>query len=231
MHKIKTSIKDQLKKDLWPELHPLLDTISFEFVMDEVQKSIKEGRKVYPSPQLLFRAFALTPVNDVKVVILGQDPYPKGEATGLAFGVEDRAIPASLRNIYRELCDQFNHNVSMDDFDFSLESWAKQGVLLVNSSFTVEHGRPGSHGKLWDFILKDMFRIIKYRSPKAISLLMGKHAQSYSKFIDGEVIYTPHPAAESYSGGTSGFFGSGCFYQINDSLKVKGIEPIDWFKK
>jgi uracil-DNA glycosylase len=225
---MREAIKQMLKDQLWDELHPELDTISFDLAITRIEENVKSGKEVYPPPAAMFSAYQYVDPKDIKVVIIGQDPYHNGQANGMAFAVNKKPIPPSLRNIYKELCDEFDHRPNMDEFDFSLEHWAKQGVLLLNTSFTVVEKQPASHRGLWDFILHPTFRLIKWNSPKAIHVLWGKHAQGYTKYIDGAVIQAAHPAAEAY--GNAGFFGCGHFYQINERLKARGEEPIDWFK-
>jgi uracil-DNA glycosylase len=215
-----------LKKDLWELLHHQLESVNMELVHAKIGQDIGNGKEVYPSPYQLFRAYRYMEPQDVKVVILGQDPYPKGEAIGLAFGVDTPKIPASLRNIYKELCNQFNH--VPEEFDYSLEHWAKQGVLLLNTSLTVREGSPGSHDGLWDFLIKDTLRVINQEAPRAIHLLWGKHAKSYKQYINGAVLEAAHPAAEGYRG-NAGFYGCGHFYEVNERLKSLGLDTIDWF--
>jgi len=222
------ALKDLFKRSLWGELHNQLDPPGFTNFVQRLEKDIPTGKEIYPSPTNIFAAYELVKPEDVKVVILGQDPYHNGRAIGLSFGVNGSPIPPSLRNIYKELCDEFDHRPDVNDFDFSLEHWADQGVLLLNTSLTVLAKNPGSHKGLWDFLIKDTFRIIKYRSPHAIYLLWGKYAQGYSQYIDGQCLYAAHPAAEAY--GNAGFFGCGHFYEVNERLKVRGEKPIDWFK-
>lgn len=223
----KKQLDEILKKDLWSELHHHLDSINMELVHAKIGQDIGNGKDVYPSPYQLFRAYRYVAPQDVKVVILGQDPYPKGEAIGLAFGVDTDKIPTSLRTIYKELCDEFNH--TPEQFDYSLEHWAEQGVLLLNTSLTVRHGAPGSHEGLWDFLIRDTLRVINQESPAAIHLLWGKHAKSYKQYIHGAVLEAAHPAAEAYGGGNAGFYGCGHFYQVNERLKALGLGAIDWF--
>ena len=215
-----------LKDQLWEELHPQLDTINMQLALLKVMEDSEKGKEVYPPPTQTFRALEYVQPEDVKVVILGQDPYHNGQANGMAFAVNRKPIPPSLRNIYKELCDEYNH--VPDEFDYSLEHWAEQGVLLLNTSFTVPEKSPSAHAGSWDFMVNEIFRVLSMRAPKAIYLLWGKHAKSYSSKVKGAVRMAAHPAAEAY--GSGGFFGCGHFTAANEHLKALGIEPIDWFK-
>jgi len=224
--KKKTTIAQILKDQLWEELHPLVDTISMQLIIDRISADVQKGKEVYPPPTETFRALEYVNPEDIKVVIIGQDPYHNGQANGMAFAVNKKPIPPSLRNIYKELCDEYDH--VPDDFDYSLQHWAEQGVLLLNTSFTVAEKSPGSYAGDWDFMVNEILRTINLKAPKAIFLLWGKHAKSYSSKINGAVRTAAHPAAEAY--GNAGFFGCGHFVAANEHLKALGIEPIDWFK-
>tara|TARA_E500000318_G_scaffold53851_3_gene50157 strand:+ start:1731 stop:2444 length:714 start_codon:yes stop_codon:yes gene_type:complete len=207
----------------WPELESLVDSSQFDFTVEEIKS---KGKKIYPKRQDIFKAFRLCPLNEVQVVILGQDPYHNGQATGLAFGVGHKPIPPSLRIIHKELCAQFDHNQSLDDFDHTLEHWAKQGVLLLNTCLTVEEKTPGAHAGMWDWFVVQVLKMVQERRRHTIFVLWGKHAQKFSKHIDVAVVQSAHPAAEAYSGGNGGFHGNGHFYDINDRIE----KPINWFE-
>lgn len=218
-------MKEKLKSGLWEELHPYLNSPECDQILARMKRDVREGRVVYPSSLDIFNAYKLVSPDDVKVVILGQDPYHNGSATGLAFGVNKTPVPVSLRNIFKELCDEFDHRVSMDDFDFSLNHWGRQGVFLLNTSLTVKKGQPGSYLGMWDFLVIPTLRLIKYRSPNAIYFLWGNYAQRYKEHVGDRVLFAAHPAAESYKS-NAGFFGCGHFYHANQMLDRK----IDWFK-
>lgn len=207
----------------WPELEPLVDSSQFDFTVEEIKS---KGKKIYPKRQDIFKAFRLCPLSEVQVVILGQDPYHNGQATGMAFGVAHKPIPPSLRIIHKELCAQFDHTQSLDDFDHTLEHWAKQGVLLLNTCLTVEEKTPGAHAGMWDWFVVQVLRMVQEKRRKTIFVLWGKHAQKFKKHIDVAVLQSAHPAAEAYSGGNGGFHGNGHFYDINERIE----KPIDWFE-
>lgn len=205
-------------------LGPLFDDPRFE----ETRKSISIqslSNKVYPEKADVFKAFELCQMKDLKVVILGQDPYHNGSATGVAFGVkEGDRIPPSLRIIYKELCSQFDHYP--EEFDYSLQHWGKQGVLLLNTALTVNAKQAGSHSVFWRWWTKEVIKGICEHKRHTIFVLWGKHAQSYKENIPIAVLQSAHPAAEAYSGGSGGFYGNGHFLNINERVSPK----INWFE-
>ena len=176
----------------------------------------------------IFNAFNLTPLTNVKVVIVGQDPYHgKGQANGLSFSVEDFIkIPPSLQNIYKELFTDLRLTSPQSG---NLRNWAKQGVLLLNSSLTVEKGLPGSHqGKGWEVFTSEVLKIINIKKNNIVFILWGKKAQEKGEFLDRNrhlVIESTHPSPFSAH---NGFFGSKPFSKTNDFLSKKKIKPIDW---
>lgn len=206
----------------WEALRPLIDSSQFDFTVEEIKS---KGKKIYPKREDVFKAFRLCPLERVRVVILGQDPYHNGQATGLAFGVAHKPIPPSLRIIHKELCAQFDYNQPIEEFDHTLEHWADQGVLLLNTCLTVEEKTPGAHAGMWDWFVVRVLRIVQDTNRHTIFVLWGKHAQKFKKHIDVAVLQSAHPAAEAYSGGNGGFHGNGHFVDINSR-----VGKIDWFK-
>jgi uracil-DNA glycosylase len=204
-------------------LGPLISDPRFDETREYIVKQ-NSSNTVYPDPDNVFRAFELCSLKDLRVVILGQDPYHNGQATGLCFGVNGGKIPPSLRIIYKELCSQFDH--TPDDFDYSLEHWSKQGVLMLNTALTVNAKQPGSHSDAWKWWTKEVIKGICIHNRHTIFVLWGKHAQSYKDIIPIAVLHSAHPAAEAYSGGTAGFYGNGHFLNINDRITPK----INWFE-
>ena len=179
-----------------------------------------------PRKENLFRALELTNFNDVKVVILGQDPYPNiDDANGLAFSVNrDYNLPKSLKNIFIELENDLNIKRNNGD----LSDWAKQGILLLNTKLSVIQGQPNSHQNLgWEELTKQIIYDLSLRE-NVIFVLLGKNAQDFSKNIIKEnnvIITAPHPSPLS---AYRGFFGSKIFSQINKNLKDLGYKPINW---
>lgn len=154
------------------------------------------------------------PISSIRLVILGQDPYPnKGDAIGYAFATGREKKPASFKIIEREL----GHTLPND-----LSSWREQGVFLLNTALTVKEKSPGSHILYWKEFTECVIRSISKDNPTGW-LLMGRYAQRYKMFINKNtniVFETPHPAAETYSGYTAGFLGSGIFNTINTNLSL-----------
>lgn len=194
----------------------------------------RKQKKVYPEQKDVFKAFRLTPYEKVKVVFLGLDPYiRKNQATGLSFGVDidktDGKIPPSLKTIIKEL--ESDLDTLCLDFDYSLEGWAKQGVLMLNTSLTVVEGQTNSHLKMWQPFTLNVIDAINDMNDNVIFILLGKTAQSYEKYLNPEstkVIKAPHPAAEAYAGGKAGFYGSKIFSKCNSMLYMLGKEEINW---
>lgn len=196
-----------------------------------------------PSPENVFRVFKM-PLKNIKVVLLGQDPYPaKSNAVGLSFVNSSDRTPPFLCNVYREISE------SNPDFSKDISTWESQGVFLLNTALTVETGKAGSHLKYWKDFTDNVIRFISYEQP-CIWLLWGLHAQSYRKNIArpirmcsypmsiiedmpkvdkrNYILEAPHPASESFSGGKSGFFGCNHFNMVNAILKAKSQSVIDW---
>lgn len=183
---------------------------------------------IYPTQDKIFQALNLTDLTDIKVVILGQDPYHgPNQANGLAFSVSaDQAIPPSLRNIYQELeADLGIPPASHGD----LSAWARQGVLLLNTVLTVRAGQANSHQKQgWEVLTNEVIRRINERQDPVIFILWGNAARKKAQMIDmnrHKVIESAHPSPLS---AYRGFFGSKPFSQINAQLRQWGKEPIDW---
>lgn len=191
-----------------------------EAVRDEYDKY-----EVYPDKTNVFNAFALTKPENVKVVMLGMDPYNKPyQALGVSFGVNDRFtnVPGSLKIIDEE--------IGIERGGHQLTGLAEQGVLLLNAALTVRRDDPGSHMKLWQQFTEYVIMELSYQEP--IFFLMGRKAQWYSGIIKDQnlVVNRPHPAAEMYSGRKAGFLGSDPFTEINEKLTERHREKIDWSK-
>ena len=194
-----------------------------------LEKEELEGKLIFPKREDRFKAFDLTPLENTKVVILGQDPYHGlDQAHGLSFSVPNGLkIPPSLRNIYKELF------ASIDGFDIpasgNLEHWAKQGVLLLNAVLTVEQGMAGSHSKQgWETFTDNAIAEIDKRCEGVIFLLWGSYAQKKGHLINKErhhILKSVHPSPLS---AYRGFLGCGHFRRINEILTEKNEEVINW---
>lgn len=195
----------------------------------KVAQARASGKTVYPPQKDVFNAFRLTELGDVKVVILGQDPYHgPNQAHGLAFSVlPGVAVPPSLVNMYKELVTDIP-GFQRPTHGF-LESWARQGVMLLNTVLTVEAGKAHSHAKLgWETFTDTVISAINEHREGVVFLLWGSHAQKKGSIIDRQrhhVLQAPHPSPLSAH---RGFFGSAPFSQTNELLVKQGEKPIDW---
>lgn len=193
------------------------------FVKEEYQQTT-----VYPHPRSIFRAFDLCPFEQVRVVILGQDPYHgAGQANGLCFAVNPGTRPPpSLQNIFKEIGDDLGHTVSHDT---DLSRWAEQGVLLLNATLTVRAAQAGSHqGRGWEQFTDAVIRKINDGREHVVFILWGNYAKAKGAHIDRTrhcVIESAHPSPFS---ATSGFFGSKPFSRANAYLAAHGATPIEW---
>lgn len=187
------------------------------------------GITVYPPQKDVFNAFRLTELGDINVVILGQDPYHgPNQAHGLAFSVLPGVqVPPSLQNIYKELMQDIP-GFRKPDHGF-LESWAKQGVMLLNTVLTVEAGKAHSHARFgWETFTDNVIAAINQHCEGVIFLLWGSHAQKKGSIIDRKrhhVLQAPHPSPLSAH---RGFFGSKHFSTTNELLSAAGKKPVDW---
>lgn len=187
-----------------------------------------ESNTIFPPKNEVFQALHYTSFQETKVVILGQDPYHGyGQAHGLSFSVKpEMKIPPSLKNIYKELQTDLGYSIPNHGF---LESWALQGVLLLNTVLTVREGEPNSHKGLgWELLTDEIISLLNKREKPVIFVLWGKNAEQKKDLITGtqhKVIQAPHPSPLSAS---RGFFGSRPFSKINQFLKLIGEREIDW---
>ena len=207
-------------------LKDMFDSVNFKEFYKHIEDLYKNDI-IYPSKDNLFNALKLTPYKDVKVVIVGQDPYHgEGEAHGLSFSVQEGVkLPPSLKNIYKELEDDLGIKNSTGD----LTKWAKEGVLLLNSCLTVKKDSPASHSKLgWDKYTDEIIRKLNCSDKPIVFILWGKFAEGKKDLITNKkhlVLISAHPSPFS---ARRGFFGSKCFSRANEFLKNNKIKEIDW---
>ena len=182
---------------------------------------------IYPEDKKIFNALNRTKYEDVRVVILGQDPYiNEGQAHGLCFSVESGALPPSLKNIYKELQDELGCTIPKSG---NLTKWAKQGVLLLNSVLTVEKGKSFSHkDKGWEIFTHEIIKKIAEKKTPVVFLLWGAGARNVVKDIDLSHHYVLTCAHPSPLSAYNGFFGCGHFKKCNELLIQSGQKPIDW---
>jgi uracil-DNA glycosylase len=205
-------------------LAPVEDRIAAagEFLRAE----IAAGRDYLPAGEHVLRAFT-QPLADVRVLIVGQDPYPTpGHPVGLCFSVDRdvRPLPPSLRNIYTELRDDLGIEPPAHG---DLTAWTQQGVLLLNRVLTVRPGAPASHrGKGWEEVTEQAIRALVARRAPLVAILWGRDAQTLQPMLDGvAVVASAHPSPLS---ARNGFFGSRPFSRANELLRQQGAEPVDW---
>ena len=185
-------------------------------------------RLIFPAPDDIFNAFAFTPLSEVKVVILGQDPYHgDGQAHGLCFSVKpDVDVPPSLVNIYQELHDDLGCDIPNNGY---LKKWADQGVMLLNTVLTVRAHAANSHqGIGWETFTDAAIKILNEQDRPMVFLLWGRPAQNKKSMLTNPkhlILEAPHPSPLS---AFRGFFGSRHFSKTNEYLKANGLEPIDW---
>jgi uracil-DNA glycosylase len=193
----------------------------------------KSGKTIFPPGAEMFAALDTTPLDSVKVVIIGQDPYHgPGQAHGLCFSVRRGvSLPPSLINIFKEIMAEYpDEPRRFDGRHGCLESWAKQGVLLLNAVLSVEQGRAGSHqGRGWESFTDAVVTRLNEEREHLVFLLWGSYAQKKGARVDRDrhcVLSAPHPSPLSAH---RGFFGCNHFRQANAYLVDNGLEPIDWF--
>ena len=198
--------------------------------LEYVANKRSNGIAVYPPKPQVFSAFDATPLSDIKVVILGQDPYHgEGQAHGLCFSVlpEVKKLPPSLKNIYKELVTDINGFITPEHG--YLQSWADQGVFLLNTVLTVEQGQAHSHKHLgWEQFTDNVITHINEHCQGVVFILWGAHAQKKGKSIDRQrhhVLSGPHPSPLSAH---RGFFGCQHFSKTNELLIAQGAQPINW---
>jgi len=211
-------------------LQPEFEQPYFEKLSKFVESSYREfPEQIFPPENQIFRAFEACPFDKVKVVILGQDPYPtKGHAHGLCFSCDQevRPLPKSLVNIYKELKDDLGLEIPKNG---DLSHWAEQGVLLLNSTLTVQEGLPESHaGQGWEQFTDAVINALNERRKGIVYMLWGSKAQQKAAKVDSTencVLKAPHPSPLS---AYRGFFGSKHFSLCNDYLKSQQVAPINW---
>jgi uracil-DNA glycosylase len=209
-------------------LQPVFQQDYFREIVQFLKNEKNAGKTIFPPGGQIFNAFAFTPYANVKVVILGQDPYHgPGQAHGLCFSVPDGTKPPpSLVNIFKELHSDLG---IVPPSGGNLEPWARQGVLLLNASLTVEANKPNAHNAIgWQQFTDDVIRKVSDQKDHVVFMLWGKFAQQKISLIDTTkhlVLQAAHPSPYSAS---NGFFGCRHFSKANDWLRQHGVPPVDW---
>ena len=211
----------------WQEL--LKDELNSQNFANIVKFLNSQTAVIYPPKDLIFNAFNLCKIENLKVIIVAQDPYHNPqEAMGLAFSVPQGVrIPPSLKNIFKELIDDINSNILVNRSS-DLSDWARQGVLLLNSALTVEKNRPVSHAKIgWQGFINGVIKIINLRFNHCVFMLWGNHAKALSSLIDPNshlILQAAHPSPLA----RGAFFGSRHFSKCNEYLLAHSKTPIKW---
>lgn len=220
----------EIEKSWESVLKDVLESEEFMSLVSFVKKEYQE-KEVYPRPENIFRALSLTPIGDVKVVILGQDPYPRpDESDGLCFSISPGfRTPAGLRNIFKEIRNEYGEMCKAEsEYGGDLSFWAGQGVSLLNTILTVEDGRPGSHkGIGWEVFTDEIIKAVSSRG-EVVFLLWGAAARKKSSIIDegiNLVLTANHPSQPSRN---ATFAGNGHFLKANAYLKEHGKTEIVW---
>jgi len=213
----------------WKSLHLIeFEKPYFKKLKTFLKEEIQQGKVIYPHHDNLFKAFELSSFDKTKVVILGQDPYHgESQAQGLSFSVPtDFKVPPSLKNIYKELSTDLNVKQPLQG---NLESWAEQGVLLLNSTLSVRAHSPASHANQgWEIFTDQMIQALSEHKEHLVFMLWGKYAQSKEALIDGNkhlVLKAAHPSPFS---AYNGFFGCQHFSKTNEFLLKNDKNPINW---
>ncbi len=218
----------KLEQDWLDILQPEFDLPYMKALKIFLQQEKERGKIVYPRGSDIFNAFNTTRIKDVRVVILGQDPYHgPGQAHGLSFSVPPGVpLPPSLQNIYKEIEAEYGQPMPRKG---DLTGWAKQGVLLLNATLTVEAHQAGSHQKKgWEDFTDAVIRAINDRCDHVVFMLWGSYAQKKGAFIDRAkhlVLQSPHPSPLSAH---RGFLGNGHFKEANEYLEKNGRTAVDW---
>lgn len=246
IHK-ETDLPDIIDKSWYPYLQPLFADLKMKMIVDTINES-----SFYPDADKVFRVFHM-PIDRIKVVILGQDPYNRGEAIGLAFAVDDKTpTPASLKIIYNEMLREHKESGLQLSalWGSDLWHWVEQGVFLLNTALTVEPNNAGSHAGIWSWFTKEVIHIISGEAKiKPIWLLWGGKAKAFRVYIHNGftvgdikliaeqweadknynwILQADHPAAETYPGGKGKFTGCNHFNLCNTLLELKGQEQMKW---
>ena len=199
----------------------------FKELINYVNNEYKQ-KTIYPKKTEVFNAFKYTDYNNVKVVILGQDPYHgPNQAEGLSFSVSNEVLkPPSLKNIFKEL--ESDLGIPFPEHN-SLKPWAKEGVLLLNAVLTVEEHKPASHAnKGWETFTDEIIKILNKKEEPVVFILWGNYAREKKKYITNPIHYIIESSHPSPFSARNGFFGSKPFSKTNEFLKSKGLKEINW---
>lgn len=226
---LKETQKNKFSSDWWNKLEQEFDQDYMKYIYSYIRERVQDKAQIFPSSDKVYKAFEY-PFNNIKVVILAQDPYHSPElATGLAFSVPQNTpkTPPSLVNIFAEVENDVYNGLHLDK-NPDLTRWSEQGVLLLNTCLTVERGSPFSHGHLgWQKFTEVAFKAVCDKQEPVVFILWGNHAKEYKKFIHNKyhlVLEAAHPSPFS----VRGFMGCRHFSKTNDYLINNNLKPIVW---
>jgi uracil-DNA glycosylase len=211
---------------LFGQMHPSWQKLlgSSASLLSEIESQLSLTQGTTPDRHLVMRAFE-QPLDSVKVLLIGQDPYPtQGVACGLAFAVSPgQKHPQSLKNLMKELATDIPEASNLGE----ISAWSTQGVMLLNSALTTQIGKPGAHAKMWRGFTSSVIKALDQElAGKLVCLSLGEHAKKLSgDILLGEVVQATHPSPLSAS---RGFFGSRIYSRVNEALGERGIAPLDW---
>jgi uracil-DNA glycosylase len=227
------ALKVRLGEAWWPYIGPEFDK---EYLINIAGTIAAKRDKaiIYPLPDDIFAAFKACPPQACKVIILGQDPYHDGNATGKAFECglrktgQAKDVTPSFDKILHAYDQQFPLSFATDLYEGDLDRWAKEGVLLLNSAFTVEKGKAGSHEELWEPFTQFIIQMLAKSQRPKFFIFLGRKAQKFQRFVKQPHtgIYREHPAAACYD--KRDWEHGDCFKVANDFLKQTGQQPVDW---
>ena len=219
---LRESLNNKLVDSGWEKmLSPYINGLDFDHIMNTLVANVNRGRRFTPRFKDVFNAFYECPYDDVKVVIVGQDPYPQlGSADGIAFSCSKKGkAEKSLQYILKALEDE--------DGDIDLRRWANQGVLLINTAFTVEINKIGSHYHIWKPFTEYLFENLNRHKKNTVFILMGKKAEEWQTLLpDCKILKCPHPASAAYRGGV--WDSKNVFNDANSILENQGKTMINW---
>ena len=219
---LRDNLNNKLKDSGWDRmLSPYVNGLSFDYIMNKLRDSVEQGLRFTPKFKDVFNGFYECPYDDLKVVIVGQDPYPQlGVADGIAFSCSIKGkAEKSLQYILKALEDE--------DGSVDLRRWSNQGVLMINTAFTCEINKIGSHYGIWKSFTEYLFDNLNKHKPKTIFVLMGRKAEEWIPLLSNQLIFkVAHPISARYN--NDRWEHKGIFNKINTALEKQGKTCIDW---
>lgn len=229
---LRDNLNNKLENSGWDRmLSPYVNGLSFDYIMEKLRDSVEQGRRFTPRFKDVFNGFYECPYDDLKVVIVGQDPYPQlGVADGIAFSCSRKGkAEKSLQYILKETIGDFTDTgrVMYTPEECDLKRWANQGVLLINTAFTCEINKIGSHYGIWKSFTEYVFDNINRHNPKTVFILMGKKAEAWQTLLPNcKILKCSHPASAAYRGGEWNC--NDVFNKANLELEKQGKTCIEW---